>query len=382
LDHIIAARVTGFVGTLRANGFPIGIGEVEDALRVAEATGLLAAEPLRWGWRALLCGREDEWNRFDTLFDSFWLPPNAKALVEARAGGVGGMLFDPGEIPAGGKAGPALQRADDLAAEGGPGDMAREGASRAACLEQADFRTLTSRDQVYDIEAAIRRFARRLRLLATRREQAERRGRRLDLRRILRRSIGAGGVPRHLLYRAKRRVRPRLVLLLDVSRSMSLYSFFHLRAARALAAELTDIQVFLYHTHLTQVSEALADPDPWRAQERLALLSAGWAGGTRIGECLAEFNRRFAPRLVHSRTAVILASDGYDTGAAGLLGAEMAALAGRAHRVAWLNPLKAAPGYAPLARGMQEALPYLDLFAAGHDLASLEQALSNLLEVL
>lgn len=382
MDQVIAARVTGFVGTLRANGFPIGIGEVQDALRLAETTGLLAAEPLRWGWRALLCGRQDEWNRFDTLFESFWLPPNARALVESRTGGAGGLALDPGQVAAGGKAGPALQHAGNSGSEGGPGELAREGASSAAGLEQADFRTLTSRDQVYEIETVIRRFARRLRLLATRREQAERRGRRLDLRRILRRSIGAGGVPRQLLYRAKRRVRPRLVLLLDVSRSMSLYSFFHLRVARALAAELTDIQVFLYHTHLTQVSEALSDPDPWRAQERLALLSSGWAGGTRIGECLADFNRRFAPRLIHSRTAVILASDGYDTGPSGLLGREMAVLALRAHRIAWLNPLKAAPGYAPVARGMQEALPYLDLFAAGHDLASLDQALSSLLEVL
>jgi uncharacterized protein with von Willebrand factor type A (vWA) domain len=112
------------------------------------------------------------------------------------------------------------------------------------------------------------------------------------------------------------------------------------------------------------------------------MLSAGWAGGTRIGECLAAFNRQFAARLVHPRTAVIIASDGYDTGEPGVLGRELRALAGRAQRIVWINPLKAAPGYTPAARGMSEALPHLDLFAPGHDLASLDEALSGLMAAL
>jgi uncharacterized protein with von Willebrand factor type A (vWA) domain len=90
-------------------------------------------------------------------------------------------------------------------------------------------------------------------------------------------------------------VRPRLVLLLDVSRSMSQYSFFYLRLARAFCAELADVHCFIFHTRITDVGEALRDPDPWRSQERLHLLAAGWAGGTRIGECLQDFNRRHCP---------------------------------------------------------------------------------------
>jgi uncharacterized protein with von Willebrand factor type A (vWA) domain len=172
------------------------------------------------------------------------------------------------------------------------------------------------------------------------------------------------------------------VLLLDVSRSMSLYSFFYLRMARALALTLGDVHVFAYHTHLTHISDPLRDDDPWRAQERLHLLSAGWAGGTRIGECLAAFNRLHAGRLVHSRTAVIIASDGYDTGAAGLLGTALGELARRARLIAWLNPAKATIGYAPLARGMQEALPHLDRFAAGNSVETLQAALGQILEAL
>ncbi len=382
MESAIAAKVTGFVATIRANGFTVGISEAEDALKVAATIGIMSPEALRLGWRGLLCARADEWHRFDALFNSFWLPPNRRKLVESRVSGAGRIELDQTDDVAGGRAGPAIQRDESEDFSGSDDSTARQGASAAQSLEEADFRSLTDPEQTRAIEVLIRRFARRLRHLKTRREQAEAAGRRLDLRRTLRRSIGAGGAPARLSYRAPRRVRPRLVLLLDVSRSMSLYSFFYLRVARALAAELSDIHVFLYHTHLTHVSEALADPDPWRAQERLQLLSAGWAGGTRIGECLAAFNRQHTGRLVHARTVVIIASDGYDTGEEGVLGREMAALARRARRIIWLNPLKATPGYAPLARGMREALPYLSLFAPGHDLASLDTALSSVMEVL
>ncbi|MGD0635180.1 MAG: VWA domain-containing protein [Beijerinckiaceae bacterium] len=382
MDETLAARITGFVGTIRANGFPVGIGEVEDALRIAGSVGIMRREALFWGWRGLLCARAEEWRRFDDLFDSFWLPPNRRTLVETHASGGGRIELDMNDAAAGGKAGPAIQRSEGEVPGNAEASSAKEGASATEVLDEADFRSLIDRDQTRLIEASIRRFACRLQRLKIRRERTQARGRRLDLRQTLRRSIGAGGVPARLSFRVPRLIRARLVLLLDVSRSMSLYSFFYLRVARALAAELSDVHVYLYHTHLTHVSGALSDPDPWRAQERLRLLSAGWAGGTRIGECLAAFNRLHAGRIVHSRTAVIVASDGYDTGEAGILGRELAALARRARRIVWLNPLKATPGYAPLARGMREALPVVDLFAAGHNLASLDMALSSIMEVL
>ncbi|WP_284946356.1 vWA domain-containing protein [Acidisoma cladoniae] len=375
-------RMAGFVATLRSNGFVIGIRENEDAVALATVTGIMDEQPLRWGWRSLLCARADDWARFDDLFDSYWMPPNRKALVESRAGGAGQVAFSDEAGSQAGRAGPVLQRDEAEDDTGLPGDdTARDGASAARSIADADFRSLNDKLQTYAIETAIRSFASRIKRLRTRREQSRARGSRIDLRRTLRLSVASGGSPNDLRFRVPRRVRPRLVLLLDVSRSMSLVSFFYLRVARALALELGDVHVFLYHTQLTHVSDALRDPDPWRAQERLQLLSAGWAGGTRIGECLAAFNRQHG-RLVNSRTVVIIASDGYDTGPAGVLGAEMAALSRRAHRIAWFNPAKADPRYEPLARGIREALPHVDLFAAANSLKTLEAALGSLLEVL
>src|SRR4030095_7015308 len=168
-----------------------------------------------------------------------------------------------------------------------------------------DFRALNRSEDVRAIVALMRRFARRIKRLQLRREARARRGRRLDLQSTIRQSVASGGTPLRLAWRQRRRVRPRLILLLDVSRSMNLYSFFYLRLARALCAELADVHCFIFHTRMTSVAEALRDPDPWRSQEKFHPLAAGWAGGTRIGECIDEFNRGAGARLVHSRTGVI-----------------------------------------------------------------------------
>jgi uncharacterized protein with von Willebrand factor type A (vWA) domain len=136
-------------------------------------------------------------------------------------------------------------------------------------------------------------------------------------------------------------------------------------------------RVFIWHTRLSPVTEALRDPDPWRAQERLQLLSAGWAGGTRIGECLGQFEREHGHTL-NSRTGLIIVSDGYDTGEPELLSDVMRRLRRRARRLIWLNPLAGRPGYLPLARGMQAAFPYLDLLAPAHNLATVERVLPRL----
>ena len=258
----------------------------------------------------------------------------------------------------------------------------RHGASREESLASTDFRDLNQAEHAYDIEALMRRFAKRLRPLLLRREATHHHGRRLDLQATIRQSVASGGTPIRLAWKERRRVRPRLVLLVDVSRSMSLYSFFYMRLARALCGELADVHCFIFHTRLTDVGAALSDADPWRSQERLHLLAIGWAGGTRIGECLRDFNRDHGARLVHSRTGVIVVSDGYDTGEPALLAESLATLRRRSRCLVWLNPLLNQPGYAPQSRGMQAAMPYIDLLAAGADLASIERVLPRVLQTL
>jgi uncharacterized protein len=372
LEALARARLAGFAGFLHANGFALGGGDAAQVLQVAERVGVLDPQVLLWSLQALLCGRCDEWRRFDELFDAWFLPPNRWQAPQLRQAPLGAVAGGSAQVQGGERQAP--DEADPL--------RTRHVASRQELLARTDFRELTEREHALDVEALMRRFARQLRHIQLRREARARHGRRLDLQATIRRSVASGGTPFHLVWKDHRRVRPRLVLLLDVSRSMAQYSFFYLRLARALSAELADVHSFIFHTRVTGVSEALRDPDPWRAQERLHLIAQGWGGGTRIGDSIAQFNREHAARIVHSRTAVIVMSDGYDTGEPHLLSGALAQLRRRARRVVWLNPLLDRPGYAPVSQGMQAALPHLDLLAPGADLASIAAVLPQLIEAL
>ncbi|MGO4330846.1 VWA domain-containing protein [Cupriavidus sp. 2TAF22] len=379
----LVSRYTGFAGWLRANGFRVAGPDMAAAMDVARRMGQLDSELLRWSLRALLCSRAEEWRRFDTLFDAYFQRPNRRALVQAQTGGAGRIeprreagLGDDSEGTALASAG---ADADMAQAEG---SAAARGASAEASLVHADFRHLNQPDALFAIDDAIRRFAQRLRGLQTRRERSAMSGRTIDLATTIRRSVSRGGLPLELAWRQRRRQRPRIVLLLDVSRSMSLYSFFFLRLARVLSARLADVHCFIFHTTLENVGQALRDPDPWRSQERLALLSAGWAGGTRIGESLEAFYRRHGAALLHSRTAVVIVSDGYDAGPPGLLQEALHKMRRRCRRLVWLNPLVGQAGFTPASAGMSAALPYVDLLAGARDLASLQQVLPQVLSVL
>lgn len=372
LEERAGTRLAQFPAFLHANGFAVGAGAGMEVLRVASQVGVLERDMLRWSLRALLCGRADEWRRFDKLFDAWFLPANRWQRPEKRDSDKG---FLSGQQPQG----PASER-------GGAHDLEeirpRQAASRQESLHSADFRDLMQREHLLEVEALVRRLARQLRHIRLRRQARALHGRRLDLPGTIRRSVASGGTPFDLQWKDRRRVRPRLVLLIDVSRSMLQYSFFYLRLARALGAEMPDVHSYIFHTHVTGVSQALRDPDPARAQERLHVLAEGWAGGTRIGESLAQFNREHAARIVNSRTGVVILSDGYDTGEPAVLAGELARLRRRARRVVWLNPLMNQPGYEPVSQGMRAALPHLDLLAPAGDLASLKAVLPRLIESL
>ncbi len=369
----LRARLAGFSGFLAANGYDLGAAESTHVISSACQVGILEPQLLRWSLRALLCHRASEWHRFDALFDAYFLRPNRQVFGAGSGARAPDASPSPAENPDAGEAGPGTD------ARPPAGAAARHAASREEALAAADFRDLDRADEMRAIEALMRRLARRMKRLQIRREARSTRRGRIDFPGTIRRSVEHGGVPLAVAWRNRRRVRPRLLLLLDVSRSMSPYSFLYLRLARALAAELSDIDVHVFHTRLTPICEALRDPDPWRAQEKLHLLAAGWGGGTRIGECLREFNRVYLPRRVHRRTAVIIVSDGYDTGPPEVLSAALRRLRRQARRIIWINPLMTRAGWSPASAAMQAALPHLDLLAPGADLDSLRRVLPDIL---
>lgn len=371
-DAPIARRMVGFVRLLRDNGFPVGLREGRDAARLAVDAEVRHDRELRWGLRSLLCSSRTDWRRFDELFDAYWRLAGMKrvAQVSGDLGRRGLRLLPPAGAPDGTPGPPdRVERGagDRTANEGGR----QEGASTSETLAGTDFRHIADPDALEQIYDLTERLAARMRYRLTRRQKAARRGRRLDLRNTIHKSIRHGGMPLELVMRRRKHRPVRLVVILDASGSMSVYSSFFVRFIRGVIDRFSEAEAFVFHTRLVQIGPALKERDIDRAVERMALLAAGWSGGTRIGESLATFNRHFAASTLNSRSVVMIVSDGYDTGDAEALGAEMKQLRRRARRIVWLNPMIGWQDYAPVAAGMQAALPHVDLFAPAHNLDSL-----------
>ena len=363
----VTEGLLAFTRTLRARGWPVGIDEQHDALRIAERIGVADRAGLRQALRSLYCGTPEQWREFDTLFDDYWFP---KRGVRTRASGPGGGLQPQPGFGAGDQIGSQPDRAGRGAGDDADPGGAREGASSTEGLARTDFRHLQDVDESRALDALLDRMARRWRNRLRRRWRVVRKGRRLDMRRTLRGSIGRGGVPMEPVWQLPRRQPPNLVLLVDASRSMSLYSYRFLRFAAGALAAFPGSEAYIFHTRLMRATDALSEPSAERMREKLALLSSGWNGGTRIGESLETFNRQYGQAL-RRRSVVIILSDGLDTGDTEELTDALCELRRRAGRLIWLNPLMGRWGYAPEARAMKAALPYLDRLAPAHDLASL-----------
>jgi uncharacterized protein len=361
---VLAGRVVEFVRLARANHYRVGIQEAKDALDLAARVDLLDQRQLRWGLRSLLCSNAADWARFDQFFDYYWLRPNRRKVE---------LPLSPDRFAPSASSTYASREAPPQARheEGGGDAVERVGASRRDVLTRSDFSLSQLNADTRELEQWIEQVARRMRKRLLRRYQIRASGHRLHLRRTVRRSLRYGGLPLDLILQERRRESPRLVLITDVSRSMNVYSYFFLRFARGIIDAFQDTEAFAFHTRLIHVTDTLKERDSHRLKEKLAWISAGWGGGTRIGESLQTFNRDYARRLVGSRTFVFIMSDGYDTGEPELLAEQVRAIKRRARRVIWLNPLLGREDYVPSAEGIRAALPYLDLFAPAHSLESL-----------
>ncbi|MGJ4963007.1 vWA domain-containing protein [Bradyrhizobium sp. HKCCYLRH3061] len=374
--RLVAGRLGAFLKTLRDNGFAVGLAEGQDAAAVMSAGYADKPGLLRSAFKHLFSARKSEWDRFDGLFDAFWLGRRvrSRSLVSgstARANSPSLKSLQDANAAQPEPHGATDQIPSDETPRDAGGEGVREGASRVAAISDTDFRKLAEPDQVALAHEAAARLAKAMRTRLTRRDQQRKSGERLDLRRTIHRNISHGGVPIALVHRRRKHKPLRLVVLLDASGSMSPYTAVFLRFIHGVLDAFREAEAFLFHTRLAYVSDAMKEKDAARALDRLSMMAQGAGGGTRIGESLQTFNRWHAPRVIHSRTCVMIVSDGYDTGDPALLGREMAQLSRRCRRIVWLNPMLGWDGYAPDARGIKAALPFVDLYAPAHTLNSL-----------
>jgi uncharacterized protein with von Willebrand factor type A (vWA) domain len=334
-DALVA--LTGFGRALRENGLPVGTGRVASFCRAA---ALLAPDDLYWAGRATLVGRREHIPVYDRVFREFF----------------GGDA---------GRATPPRPRATAIVEE----ELAL--ASQVELLRRKSFAKCTP-EELEQLVALLEQLRLAVPTRRSRRHAPARTGA-PDLRRTLRRSFRTAGEPFERRFRARRRQRRRLVLVLDVSGSMADYSRALLVFAHAALRADRRWEAFCFGTRLTRVTRALAVSRPDEALRRAAAEVVDWNGGTRIGECLKQLLDEYGNRGLVRGAVVVLCSDGLEVGDPELLAEQMARLSRLAHRVVWLNPLKGDPAYEPLARGMHAALPYVDVFVAGHNLASLEE---------
>jgi uncharacterized protein with von Willebrand factor type A (vWA) domain len=379
VSRLVSAKLAAFLKTLRDNAFTVGLHEGRDAAALVAAGYAERPGLLRSAFKHLFSARKSDWERFDGIFDAFWLGKRVKSrsitMGSAKAANNPSLksLQDNRSEPAGSEAATDQVASADDAPQGRSGEGRMEGASRADNLAEVDFRKMADPEQIEQAHAAAALLARTMRTRLTRRDLARRRGYRLDLRRTIHGNISHGGVPISLVKRQRKQKPLRLVVLLDASGSMSMYTGVFLRFIHGVLDEFRQAEAFLFHTRLAYVSDAMKEKDAGRALDRLSIMAQGAGGGTRIGESLQTFNRWHAARVIHSRSCVMIVSDGYETGDAALLGREMAALGRRCRRIVWLNPMMAWQGYTPEAAGIKAALPHIDLYAPANTLKSLTE---------
>ena len=349
-----------FARRLRADGVDVPVGTVLAFVEALGAVGLERREGVYWAGRATLVRRPEDVAVYDRAFGAFWLrlvsfearPPRPQSIT---------LAIDDEEAGEG----------DDH--QGASDDLTLSVRySAAEVLRAKDFAAYSAEefDEARRLMADLRlagslRRSRRLR-------PTKRSGGRPDLRRTVRAALRSGGEPvrRHHLEPSRRP--RRVVLLCDVSGSMEAYARALLRFLHAAVVGRGRVEAFALGTRLTRLTRELTTRDPDAALAEAAKAVVDWSGGTRLGEGLRAFNDRWGVRGMARGAVVVILSDGWDRGDPAVLGDEMARLARVAHRVVWVNPLKATPGYAPLARGMAAALPHVDELVEGHSLASLE----------
>jgi uncharacterized protein with von Willebrand factor type A (vWA) domain len=360
-------RLVGFGRLLRERGLPVGTGRVLAFCRAVAALERLDRDSLYLAGRLTMVGRKEDFDAYDLAFRT-WFPGAYDQLLAQMGGRVPEVRVER-EIEM--LVGEAL---GGTAGQGGDGDeevTVGLVASAAEVLRAKSFEELSDLER-HEADRAIRNLAVTLPLKRARRYRAAPRGHRFDLRRTLRASLRTEGEPLRRAWRDRRSKRRPLVLLLDISGSMSSYSRALLQFGYAAVRAGQRVEVFCFGTRLTRLTRALRRAEPDEALRGVAGRVTDWEGGTRIGASVKQLLDRYGQQAWLRGAVVVLCSDGLERGDPALLSAQMARLGRVAHRLVWVNPLKGSPRYQPLARGMAAALPHVDSFLPGHNLQSLE----------
>jgi uncharacterized protein with von Willebrand factor type A (vWA) domain len=371
--------IAGFAALLRDHGLQVGVAEQLAMVQAALCVPVERSAQLGPAWRAIACHDRQAWQRWPELFERYWHPQRVKGQV--RVSGqtrpsrnlqqlVRSLHEQMAAQPPSARAAAsdtALDGPPAVAEDAVPAQRAQGGASRADALHDRSLSQWLPQD-LAQLERLAERIAQRLRRRLTHRWRDDAAGHRLDLRRTLRASLRTGGLPLHPVWRVRRRERPRLFILVDVSRSMETHAQLFLRIARAFVAAM-QARVFVFHTRLAEVTPLLRSASA-AVQEKVNAVTAGFGGGTRIATSLADFHAVHARSALTRRARVWVLSDGFDADEPHRLAQELAHVRARGARIDWFHP-GAAP---PASQAMQACTGLVDRFVRLNSLSDLAHA--------
>jgi uncharacterized protein with von Willebrand factor type A (vWA) domain len=372
-DGRLLANLMHFARTLRAAGLPVGPGKVIDAVAAVEAVGISDRRDFYWTLHAVLVNRADQRVLFDQAFHVFWRNPE---LLKKMLGLVLPQLNI--EMPQDEGTEMLRRLAEALhpnqpARDSGETELEIDAAMTSSDREELhamDFEKM-SLEELARAKAAIARMRLPIHDIPTRRYARDPRGARADMRATLRAALRSGGLI-ELKRKSQRRRPPPLVVLCDISGSMSRYSRVFLHFMHSITNDRDRVHTFVFGTRLTNITRYLRFRDVDIALDRVAEAVADWSGGTRIGNSVREFNRFWSRRVLGQGAVVLLITDGLDRDAGTGLAHQMDRLHRSCRQLIWLNPLLRYEGFEPRSLGMKAMLPYVDEFRPVHNLESLE----------
>jgi len=366
-------NMMAFARALKQLGVKVSLSQVIDAARSADLVDIAEKQDFRALLRANMILQKEDFPVFDMVFDCFWREQSYER-VPMETLEIQGTPSESGAEEGGDEEGLEEALAEAAAKENVPLENLEEFSiptySPQELLNSKDFSEMGV-EESRAIARAILLIATKIATQISRRKKIGRKGSTVDPRWTMRRSMKYGGEIVELVQRKRRIKKTKVVLLCDVSGSMDCYSRFLIQFMYGLQNELWGVETFVFSTSLSRITHLIRTKDIGNALEKISGSILGWSGGTNIGRSLHTFNRNFAPSMVTHRSVVVIISDGWDRGDVSLLEREMQDLKRRCKKIIWLNPLLASDNYEPLCKGMQAALPYLDLFLSVHNVNSL-----------
>ena len=374
------SRLLDFNHHMFAHGFNTSFDQATQSLEGLQHIDLSKIQEWKNALKSIYCYNFETFEKFDELFDSFWANEGRKKTnVQRQNNNKNNKTINTRSILAPPEQGTLDNDSTNKSMTNNENDMevssnavSKITASFIENKKKTDLKELIDTDLQKRIHSAVLKIAKSIKHKRSRRLLADRKGAKLDLRKIVSKSLAYEGYPIKLYKKSKPKKPMRIVSILDISGSMKVYSQIFLTFVKGLVGVDQSADVYLFHTRLMRVTEYLKENDTLNAVNRISLLTEGFSGGTKIGKSLKEFNNIYSKKNVNGRTVVIIISDGYDTGNPKIVSQELEKLKKRNCKIIWLNPLLGWENYEPVASSMKEASPYLDLFAPCSTIEDLE----------